>query len=127
MALVDYDELVSTVRELIAGTGRLVTFRELTSVAADPDKPWKPSGVPTDTESYATFVPLSSLQDLGLTAQDSDLLKRSKQACIVAPHETVDLGACHLIIDNDENWKIDWATVLRPGDTTLLIAFGVSK
>lgn len=128
MALIDYAALVEDVRALIDGTGREVTFKRLTSFSPDPEKPWKPEQIPDEsTDVYATFVPLSSLQELGFVVTDSELLKRASQACIVAPHATVDLSKSHVLVDDGVAWRVHWCSVLRPGDTELLLAFGISQ
>jgi hypothetical protein len=126
-ALVDYAELVTTVRELIDGTGRSVTFNRLGTTVADANKPWKPSGAAVTQAVYATFVPLSSLQELGLEFEDSELFRSASQACLVAPHASVDLSTYNTITDNGVEWRIEWVKVLKPGDTVLLLAFGVKR
>jgi hypothetical protein len=125
VALIDYETLVLTVRELIAGTGRTVTFGTLSSAASDASKPWKPTGAPVTTDSPATFVPISSATELGLAIVDDELLRRAEQVCIVAPHETVDLSLSNTILDNSLTWRVEWVSVLKPGDATLLLAFGI--
>jgi hypothetical protein len=127
VALIDYAELVATVRELIAGTGRLVTFNKLSATVADATKPWKPSGTPLSANAYATFVPLSSAQDLGLMIEDSELFRRASQVCLVAPDANVLLDTYNTITDAGVDWRVEWVRVLKPGDTVLLLAFGVKQ
>ncbi len=127
MALIDYAELVATVRELIAGTGRTVTFGKLSAAAGDSAKPWKPTGAPTTVDTPATFVPVSSAQDLGLMIKDDELSKRISQVCLVAPHEVQDLQTFNTITDGGTKWRIEWVSVLKPGDTALLLAMGVAQ
>lgn len=127
MALIDYDELVSTVRELIEGTGRNVTFCKISAESEDSTKPWKSTGSAVTITAHATFVPVSGAQDLGLTISVTDLAKRISQVCLVAPHETHDLQTFNTIIDNGTKWRIEWISALKPGDTVLLIAMGIAQ
>lgn len=127
MALIDYAELVETVRELIEGTGRSVTFNKLSETVADSNLPWKPSGAPATAAAFATFVPLSSAQELGLLIEDGELLRRTAEVCLVAPHASVDLATYQTIIDGGVTHRIEWVRVLKPGDTVLLLAFGVKQ
>jgi hypothetical protein len=125
--LIDYAELVDTVRELIDGTGREVTFKKLGSAVADSTQPWKPSGSTTEQDAYATFVPLSSLNELGLLIEDEELFRKASEACLVAPNASVDLTLFTMIEDDGVDWRIEWVKVLKPGDTVLLMAFGVAR
>ena len=127
MALIDYAELVATVRELIAGTGRTVTFGKLSAAAADSTKPWKPTGAPVTTDAPATFVPVSSAQDLGIIITDDELSRRVGQVCLVAPHATEDLQTFNTITDGGTKWRVEWVRALKPGDTVLLIAMGIAQ
>ncbi len=127
MALIDYAELVATVRELIAGTGRSVTFNKLSETLADSAKPWKPSGAPATVTVPATFVPVSSAQDLGIMISDDELAKRVSQVCLVAPHATEDLQTFNTLLDAGALWRVEWVRALKPGDTVLLIAMGVKQ
>jgi hypothetical protein len=127
VALIDYAELVGIVRELIAGTGRVVTFGKLSETTADVAKPWKPSGAATTVDAPATFVPVSSAQDLGLSITDDELSRRASQVCLVAPHATAVLQDFHTIHDAGVQWRIEWVHVLKPGDTALLLAMGVKQ
>ena len=127
MALIDYAELVATVRELIAGTGRLVQFKKISAAVADATKPWKPSGAPVTQNAYATFVPVSSAQDLGLMIEDSELFRRASQVCLVAPDASVTLDTYNTLTDAGVDWRVEWVRVLKPGDTVLLLAFGVKQ
>jgi len=127
MALVDYAELLVTVRELIAGTGRSVVFEQMNTEGADASKPWKPElGAAVSTTSFATFVPPDGT-GLGFETVDEELFKRAKQVCLVAPHATADLTATTVIVDGGIRWRVEWMTKLAPGDTGLLLAFGVAQ
>jgi hypothetical protein len=127
VALLDYAELVATVRELILGTGRTVTFGRMSAAVADSAKPWKPGGTPDAVDTHATFVPVGSAQDLGLMIVDDELARRTSQVCLVAPHADADLRTFHTVTDSGVVWRIEWVQVLRPGDTELLIAMGVRQ
>lgn len=127
MALINYAELLVTVRELIEGTGRPVVFNKLSATVADSSKPWKPSGAAVQTAGFATFVPVSSMQDLGMSIEASELFKRASQVCLVAPDVAVQLQDYHTVTDAGVSWRIEWASVLQPGDTKLLLALGVRQ
>lgn len=127
MALVDYAELVATVRELIEGTGRRVTFRKLPSTPANVNQPWKPAAAAAVTvDSFATFVPASSAQEMGLSVSDEELFRRAEQVCLVPPG-AVDLLEYQEVLDSSKVWRIEWAEVLRPGDEVLLYILGVKR
>lgn len=127
MALVDYAELVAVAQELIEGTGRLVTFRNLPSTPANVNQPWKPAaGAPVLANSFATFVPASSAQEMGLGVSDSELFRRAEQVCLVPPG-AADLLSFQEVLDNGSVWRIEWIEVLRPGDTVLLYIMGVKR
>lgn len=127
MAVLDYADLLVTVQELIEETGRTVQIAKLDASLVDANKPWKPTGGASavgQVTCKATFVPLSSLQELGISIQDDELFKRAEEVCLVAG-SAVDLRDYNVIIDGSVSWRIMGTQVLAPGDTTLLYAFGV--
>jgi len=129
MAALDYADLLTVAQTLIEETGRSVVLSKLDDSLLDSNKPWKPSGGNSGTDqvtAFATFVPLSSMQELGMSIKDNELFKRATQVCLVAGN-AVDLRDHNMITDNGSDWRIEAAEVLAPGDTTLLYAFGVSQ
>ena len=129
-ALVDYDELVLTVRELIEGTGRLVNFLMQDATPAETDKEWKPTGGTDESldDVPATFVDPVSMKDMGMSTKDDDLFRRTQQVCLVAPNaDAEDLKVYQQIEDGGAKWNILWIETLKPGDTILLYAFGLAR
>lgn len=124
----DYAEILAIAVELIDDAGRDVVMQQLSATAADANKPWKGPGTATVASSVNTkacFVPPSGT-DFGREFFDSELLKRCEQVALVAGNAT-DLSAFTTILDNNQRWKIEWVQELKPGDTTVLYAFGVKR
>lgn len=127
--MMDYAQLVLTVRQLIASTGRSVTFQRLSATPVDPLKPWNGPGTPTVTESVvtaATFVP-PSVDSFGKAFLNEELLSRCEQVCLAAPNVSMVLSASTVILDAGQRWSIAWVYELKPGDIALLFAFGVKR
>lgn len=125
----NYDKLLATVVRLIASTGRVVTFEQLTGEAIDSSKPWRGAGEPTrglSDDQVATFVPPSGL-DFGKEFLQAEQLKRCEQVCLTAPSTVFDLSDCTCIVDGAVRWAIVWVQELKPADTTLLFAIGVKR
>jgi len=130
MAALDYDEFTTLALELIRDTGREITIEKLLAAPQDEDKPWR--GVGTDgqtveasVDTFGTFVPPSGT-DLGQIVTDKELLKRVEQVVLVPGNEEpIELYTS--ILDGGSRWKIDWAQVLKPGDTIVLYAFGIKR
>lgn len=125
----DYATLVPLVRQLISATGRSVTFQRLSSTPSDPSKPWNGPGTPTVAESVvtaATFVPPSG-DSFGKEFLSSELLSRCEQVCLTAPNVSMALSSATVILDAAQRWSVAWVYELKPGDTTLLFAFGVKR
>lgn len=125
----DYAELLAVVRELIADTGRTVTFEVLSADPVDSSKPWKGAGEPTAAATVAapaTFVPAVG-GGLGEELVSDDLLSRAEQICLVAPNDALDLANCTSVLDNGVRWRAAWVHVLKPGDTAMLYVVGVAR
>lgn len=130
--MVDAVKVIATAQRLIAKHGRAVTLLQLDSTPPDPSKPWNgppdPRATPDDTlDLIAVFVEPSSAVRLGLSAQESDLVKRSDQILIVSPGAAEDVRRFHEVIDTGESWKIEIVEILRPAEEILLAFIGVRR
>lgn len=126
----DYAKIVKLVQRLITKNGRECTLRKLSSVAADPAKPWKGPGTPSvasETTLRGVFVPATG-DSLGREFVSDELLKRVSEVLLVAPDDAgTDFSIFDTLIDDSLQWKIEWVYVLRPADLTLLYAYGVKR
>lgn len=125
----DYEELLAVVLELIADTGRSVTFELLDATAADASKPWRGAGTPAVAASVttpATFVPPAG-SGLGGSFVSEELLKKADQVCLVAPSDTFDIATSTSIQDGGTRWRVEWVQALKPADVALLYAVGVKR
>lgn len=126
---IDYAKILKTVIRLIEGSGRLCTFEALSATPADAAKPWKGPGAPTLASSVvtkATFVPPSGA-DFGKGMISDEMLRRCSQVCLVPPSTVFDMNTCTSITDGAVRWRVVWAQELKPGDVSLLFAFGVER
>lgn len=128
MAAIDYNELLTVARELIADAGRVVTFEYLVATAPDANKPWKPvqPGSPVRVDAPAAFVPPSGFE-FGRKAMDDKLFRRAEQVCLVAPDASNDLTGAQIIIDGTDRFRVEWFWELKPGPLSVLYAFGICK
>lgn len=125
----DHIEFVELAQEMIDEEGRTIVLQKLSGAAADPQKPWRGEGAPTveaQKAVKAVFLPLQSAVDLGLFVANDDLLKKASQVAIVA-HTDTDLTGFNVIQDMGMAWGVEWCKALRPGELTILYAFGVKK
>lgn len=125
----DYAKAVALANRLINKNGRSVDVQRLSATASDPARPWKGAGTPTVAQTVtakAVFLPVSSLKELGMTAVDDELLKRTHQVALLAGN-SVDLNAFNAFIDGVSRWRIEWVVTLKPAGIILLYAFGVSR
>lgn len=124
----DYAELIAVAKELIADTGREVTFERLTAVPQDINKPWKGAAAPavlTSATLPATFVPAAG-SGFGRELVAEELLARTSQICLVAPAE-FDLATANRVLDGGVAWGVLWVHALRPGADVALWAIGVKQ
>lgn len=121
----DHQKYIATALRLIAKHGRNVTFKVLSSTPADTDKPWRgTASAPTPIGPLkAVFVPFRGFE-FGSEYTDTALFKECEQVCLVAGGQG-DLETAHLITDNGKDYKVAWVQRLKPGDQTVLYAFGV--
>ena len=132
--MLDYVELANTAKQLVAESGREVTFVQFDTTPADADKPWDgptearatPDGTLT---TIATFVHPSGATSLGLKTLQETMVREAEQIMIVAPGPTVpeDLAMFQEVLDGSLRWKITGVETLRPGAVTLLYFVGVKR
>jgi len=130
--MVDFVPLIATAQRLITENGRSVTLVKLNSTPAVASQPWKgaadPRAVPAATLVLdAVFVEPSSAVRLGLSAETSDMIKRSDQIMIISPGASEDVTLYHEVTDGSTNWKIGAVEVLRPGAEIVLAFIGVRR
>jgi len=121
----DHAKFVNLALRLIDKHGRNVTFKRLSSTPTIPAQPWRGSSTtPTSFGPFrAVFVPFRGYT-FGAEFIDTSLFKEVEQICLVAGGQE-DLETCHLVTDSSKDYKIEWVQRLRPGDQTVLYAFGV--
>lgn len=132
--MVDYAALSQIANTLVAENGRAVTFIKMDRTPADPAKPWRGAAAPTATPAAtlaatAVFVEPSSASRLGISSEESDLVKRSTQIMMVAlgSESSEDLRDYDQVLDDGTHWKITTVEQLKPGDTSLLFFVGVAR
>lgn len=127
----DYVKLAATAERLIAKSGRAITLVKFDRTVETPTKPWRGAEEPrgsnaTETPTVGVFVEPSSATKLGMSAEVTDLLKRSQQMIMLSTQ--VDISAYNEVVDSDSTrWKIIGMEKLRPGETTLLYFVGVKR
>jgi hypothetical protein len=127
--MANHTKFLNLAKRLIAKHGRLIELVRIDSPAPDPDKPWNgPVGGPTDVSLATTMgvmVPFRG-NDFGSLWEDFDLSKVSDEILLVAGMPGIDLLQAHKIKDSGDR-KIEWVQHLKPGDLTLMYAFGVNR
>lgn len=121
----DHQKFIALALRLIAKHGRDVTFEVISSTPADVDKPWRGTATaPTPIGPLkAVFVPFRGFE-FGSEFVDNQLFKEVEEICLVAGGQG-SLETVHLIKDSGKDYKVEWIQRLRPGDQTVLYAFGV--
>lgn len=115
---------------LIEKKGRKITMQRLAGAPANSTTPWEGAGTPTiDVQEKVSccFVPHSGLEDLGITIEDSELLKRTSEVGLLAGTAKNDFTTFHQFVDGGKTYKLQWIRVLKPGDQLLLYAFGAQR
>ena len=132
----DYIKLAATAARLVANAGRSVTFVRFDRSLQDVAKPWlgsvDPRATPDASEVVsAVFVEPTSLNSLGESTVDSDLLKRSTKIMIVAAGSdfTADLSKFDEVIDSLDNstWRIVGVDKLQPASVVVAYYVGVAR
>lgn len=125
----DYARAVALAQRLINKNGRTITVQQLSSTPVDANKPWKGPNAPTVLASATpkgVFLPVSSLNELGLFVADDELLKRVEQVVLIAADGTNAFDTFHRVSDG-VLYHIDWVRTLKPGDTVILYAMGIKR
>ena len=123
-------ETKAFVKEIIADEGRSITFVQFSNVAPDNTKPHKMAADPwlvpvAQLTVNAVFVPMSSLQQLGMiTADKSKLYGKCSAVAIVEPSDEIDFGSFNGFLDGTERYVLSVVDRLKPGPATLLWAIG---
>ena len=130
----DYTPLANTTKRLIEKYGRPVTFKKFSQVPSDATKPWLgPTTSATEATKTAFFINAEpdSLERMGLSINDVDLLKRSDIKGLVAfgPTDTTDLRTYTELLDIEDSstYRMQHTQRLRPGTTTMLWVIGASR
>lgn len=123
----DHQKFIDLALRLIAKHGRDVTYKVISSTPSDPTKPWRGTTTPPTVLGpfKSVFVPFRGYE-FGSEFEDSQLFKEVKEICMCAGAQA-DLETAHLLTDNGVDYKIEWVQRLRPGDQTILYAFGVDR
>lgn len=125
--MANHQKFLNLATRLIKKHGRSMTFLQIVSGTADPDKPWKGGGA-TDlplATAIGVMVPFRG-NDFGSLWQDFDLSKTADEVVLVAGVPGVDLLQAHKLLDGAER-KIEWVQHLKPGGLTIMYAFGVNR
>lgn len=123
-------ETLAFVKTIIADEGRLITLVKFSTTPPDPSKPHKlaadPWGAPIATQDvHAVFVPLSSLQQLGMiTADKSKLYGKCSAVAMLEPIDEIDFGSFTGFLDGTDRYILSVVDKLKPGPATLLWAIG---
>ena len=113
---------------LIDKYGRDVILQVLSEVPAEADKPWKGNkqAVTTQYEDRVAVIPAYTMHNnLGILGYNTDLLQRFEELIICPPTENYD--NVKVIIDGGTKWRVEWTSILRPGNETILYLFGVKR
>ncbi len=139
--MVDFARNAATAKRMIEARGRVVRIVKLNRDPDDSTKPWRgTAGRPEPQDGGVSFrikmvfVPVGSgglgkligdaapsvdvdFSQAGLIATDS----------IPSPYGEGDIEKADLVIDGDDEWKIVTRGHLKPGDTSILFALGLTK
>lgn len=121
-----HEEFVELAIELINENGRNTVFKVPGNIT-DSDKPWQGSSaalVAIATQK-AVYVPISDRKKLGIEFIPESLLKTCNEVLLVAA-ESADLTPTSMITDTLE-FRVAWCYALKPGDTVILYAFGITR
>lgn len=127
--MANHTKFLNLATRLIKKHGRLMKFIRIDSPTADPDKPWAGTvGGPIDVELAEVMGVMAPFRgnDFGSLWSDFDLSKTADEIYLVAGVPGVDLLESHKILDGSER-KVEWVQHLKPGDLTILYAFGVNR
>ncbi len=115
-----------TANRLITKWGRDVTFKKMSSTAADSSQPWRGTEATlTTTVQKAVFVGLQEVPPLFANRMVThELVNRIRKVLLVAPNDdTLDLAEYDSVQDGDSDWKINFVETLAPGAETLRLLY----
>lgn len=131
---VDFTQLAATAKALVDANGRDVTINRLDQAPDNPDKPWNgptdPGSNPDATATVKGCFVSTDERVLGGITIDDDLLKRTKEVCLVAPGTVsppFDLMTANEIVDGTVHKKVTFVQRLKPATVTLLYFMGVAR
>lgn len=122
-------EILAFVNETLTEEGRLITLVQFDQTPSDPSKPHivgttDPFVSPKASVTVpCAFVPLSSLQVLGLEATKSELVSTQEVYGIFAPSGEIDFAKYEGIIDGNNRYSVTKMSRLKPGAFTFVWAF----
>lgn len=122
-------EVIAFVKEIIAEEGRAVTLVRFDQASTDPAKPHHvgkgdPFVSPIESQpANCVFVPLSSLQDLGMNTQKRELYSQAAVVGLLEPMEEMDYSKFNGMIDGDARYVMSTVDRLKPGAFTFLWSF----
>ncbi len=122
-------EIIAFVKEIIGEEGRTMTLVKFDQTPANPATPHRvgkgdPFADPETTlELKCVFVPLSSLQDLGMGKVKMNLYSKADVVGLIEPSSEEDLSLYNGMIDGASRYLISTMDRLKPGDYTFLWSF----
>lgn len=122
-------EIIAFVNETLQDEGRPVTLVQFNQTPTDPARPHivgttDPFASPKDSVlTHCAFVPLSSLQILGLEADRTELVSTKQVHGIFAPVGETDFAKYEGMIDGDGRYTLTKVSRLKPGLFTFVWAF----
>ena len=122
-------DTIAFVKQIIAEEGRGVTLVKFDTAPTDPTRPHlvgkgDPFAAPLETLNVnVCFVPLSSLQELGMSATKRDLYTAAAVVGLIEPSEEIDYSRFNGVIDGTNRYILSAVDRLKPGNYTFLWAF----
>lgn len=130
----NHARLAETGKRLVDKHGRSMVFNRRDRAPDDAAKPWLgPADVGEDPDATATLYAVSvepgAAVKLGISTENSDMVKQSTEILIVAPGSTFseDLSTFDEVVDGSDKFRITAVEKLRPGTQTVLYFVGVKR
>lgn len=129
--MVDLTPILATAAALVKENGREVVFIKHNATLADANQPWEgPTDARTTPAATATLDALffnpSSLAELGISFESTDLVPRAEQIMLVIPG-TVNVEEFQEVLDGIIYWKIGHVEVFKPGTVNALAYVAVGR
>lgn len=127
----NYSALAITASRLIQAAGRDATLVRLSEASASPT-PWNPTtprSAEATQELKAAFVDPGGLVAMGFATAESEGVRRSAKALLVAAADagSFDVTKTDEVVDGDARWQVVQVWTLKPGDVALVYALGVRR